>query len=157
MVKFWDSFQVYNRHKHDDPTLYGGTNTNIGSNNTQYLYAREVYDTGVKTSPSTVDESNVTQIPKRKSSVSSSDSTPTTTTTTLSSPNMTEDNGNKINNTDTMTEKFGSITNKSFSIRNPLEGLDEITKKQISDMSQGEFQSIYNTLKKGGPNNNVNF
>lgn len=151
MVRFWDSFQVYNRRKHDDPTLYGGTNTNIGSNTAQYMYAREVYDTEMKTSPPTVSGSTVVEGSKRKSSVSSD----STTATASSSTYMTENNND--NNTDTMTERFEDITNKGFSMRNPLEGLDEVTKKQISDMSQKEFQSVYNTLKKGEPNNNVNF
>lgn len=150
MVKFWDSFQVYNRHKHDDPSLYGGTNTNIGSNSAQYLQAREVYDTDVKGVPATVAGSIITQVPKRKSSMSSD----VTTETVSSLENM--DNGEN-NHTGTLTEGSKNFINKHFTIQNPLEGLDEVTKKQISNMSQKEFQSVYDALKRGEPNNIVNF
>ena len=152
MVKFWDSFQVYNRHKHDDPTLYGGTNTNVGSNNTQFLYAREVFDTEVKAVPATVGGSIVTRVPRRKSSVSS---VSTTATASSSTNGNIEERGN--NNNNTIAEGSEKFTNRTSSFRNPLEGLDEVTKRQISDMSQNDFQSVYNTLKKGEPNNNVNF
>ncbi|CAL9735295.1 stationary phase protein 4 [Monosporozyma servazzii] len=139
MPKFWDSFQVYNKNKHDNPELFGGKTSNTGSTSTQYKYSKEYYETEVQPVPATVGSMIVPQVPRRKSSVSS--------TSRRSSATSTNDN----------TGVSGLAKDDQFSTNNPLEGLDEATKKQISHMSQSEFRKVYESLRKGEPNNNVNF
>ncbi|CAL9730323.1 stationary phase protein 4 [Monosporozyma unispora] len=142
MAKFWDSFQVYNKNKHDNPGLFGGKNSNIGADNTQFKYSKEYYDTEVKPVPAMVGSPIVVQVPRRKSSVSSN--------SRRSSATSTGDTQAGMANT-------GFAADKNFSTQNPLEGLDDVTKKQIGQMSQLEFKRVYDSLRKGEPNNNVNF
>lgn len=137
MAKFWDSFQVYNKNKQEDPGIYGGKNSNVGSGNTQYQYSKEYYDTEVKAVPAMVGSPLMVHVPRRKSSASGASRRSSATS-----------------GSDMEAAMANVGSSKGF---DPLEGLDEITKKQISGMSQPEFQRVYNTLKKGEPNNNVNF
>lgn len=148
MAKFWDSFQVYNKNKHDNPDLYGGKNSNVGSGNTQFKYSKELYDTEVKPVPAMVGSPIVVQVPRRKSSASGS------SRRSSANSNTDKDAQQAMAN---VGNSGGFAGSKSFGVGDPLEKLDPMTKKEISSMSQQEFQRVYDSLRKGEPNNNVNF
>ncbi|SCV00471.1 LAMI_0G05270g1_1 [Lachancea mirantina] len=109
MAGLFDAFEVYNRKKHSsNPTMFGGNHSNIGTNNTGYMFAHEYQkpkDKDLQVKEALI-QSGEAPVPG-------------------ASPDA------------------GAIPNPNL--------ID------ISNMSQAEFERVYRGMRKGEPNNRVNF
>lgn len=156
MPKFWDSFQVYNKNKHEkNPEMFGGNQSNVSGGNTKYQYSQEYYETKSKPVPATIgsEKSVVVEPVRRKSSVASQGSMGQPLLNPLDQGKdntMPQDSGHS-----TMGSGFGK--DQHINTNEILGQLNPITRSEISKLSQNEFQQVYNNLKRGEPNNNVNF
>lgn len=158
MAKFWDSFQVHNKNKHEShPDMYGGNQSNVNGGNTKYHYSREYYETKSKPVPGQIgsDKAVVVDPVRRRSSDASQGSMGDPLLGSKQSATNDTANLPQAQGHDTTRSGFGR--EQSYRTNDVLEELNPITRSEISKLSQHDFQQVYNALRKGEPNNNVNF
>ncbi|CCF55496.1 hypothetical protein KAFR_0A00580 [Kazachstania africana CBS 2517] len=130
MSNFWNAFEVYNRSKHTkDPEMWGMNHANIGTGNTQYYYSQEY------------------RAPKKKTTRSASFSSISSSTTdedSLRRSSISETELPKLSKEQQQKEVSSSAALHPKMI-------------DISNLSQREFQDLYQNMRKGEPNNRVNF
>lgn len=141
----WEQFTAYNPNKHSrNPGMIGGNHSNIGGGKATYIFADEYREK--KIDGKGVRNATVTTAQVKSSS------------TISSSPGAMSDIVGKEPLSGASSRK-GSLTDEGA----PPEGLlrrgSEVNPNlvDISSLTQSEFERLKNTLRKGAPNNRVNF
>lgn len=126
-----EAFEVYNRKKHSsNPEMFGQNHSNIGGGNTSYMFAREY------------------RAPKDKNLKKMLE------TSTGSSDESSEPSSRKssISSSDEAKEAMLKEAMLKQGLAGTTPGMVD-----VSHMSQAEFERVFNSLRKGEPNNRVNF